>query len=318
MIDTMFWVITVHAVIMILMYLYPDFGKFVYNLTLSMEPQAKIFIGWRVTGLTEGLGTTSVTQSIGILLAPILLSTKSHLIQRIIVYPYAVIIIFLSIMISGRTGLFLSIPYFIVGIGLIFFIQKRHYFSTISHFLIGLVFILIIGQLFIFNILPKDAIWRWKHITLPHAFEGFYSLKETGNFRIKSFEDVIEDQFFLPSDVVVFIFGTGESGREDSSYLPSDVGYVRFIFGIGLVGSILAYSFYLVVLIYALRILSDAPVLGVITITSTIGYLIAHAKTIVILTRNGLTVTSLLLSICIIIIQKNIKMYKVKNNEYNV
>ncbi|MDI6773069.1 MAG: hypothetical protein QME77_10875, partial [bacterium] len=297
-IEVMFWVITVHAVVMIVMYVYPALGEAIYTVTLSVEPQAKIMIGWRSTGLTEGLGTTSVTQSVGILLAPLLLALRPHLGERVLLLAGSAAIV-VSIMISGRTGLFLAVPYVAIGSILALRIRPPAGGRSMGHLLIGLAVIAASGWV-LYQALPEEARQRLQVITIPHALEGLYTLSEAGEFRIRSAEDVLEDQFFLPDSLAVLLFGTGESGRGAGAYVRSDVGYVRFIFGIGLIGSLLVYSFYLLVLLHARRAFRYAPILGWVTTISTLGFLAAHAKTAVALTRNGLTITSLLLMACIL------------------
>jgi hypothetical protein len=294
-----FWVIAAHALIMLVMFAYPGLGERIYAVTLSEEPQAKIVVGWRTAGLTEGLGTTSVPQSLGLLLAPFMVAAHRRLAGKV-TYLGGMLAILGSVVLSGRTGLLLALLFVPVA-ALLAGIHPPRLPSQAGRTPLTAVALVVVLTVAWFGAraLPEEARQRLALITLPHALEGFFSWVETGEFRIQSAEDVLEDQFILPDAPLVLLFGTGQSGRGSSVYVPSDVGYVRFVFGLGLVGSLIAYAFYVFSLLYAVRARRAEPWLAWITGLALAAVLVAHTKTILVLTRNAFTITSVLVACCV-------------------
>jgi hypothetical protein len=77
-----------------------------------------------------------------------------------------------------------------------------------------------------------DHVLRW-------AFEFVYS-DGAGIGLTRSTERIFGEMYLMPPDAVSAIFGTGNLGRSTAAeYLPSDVGYVRVLFAVGVIGSFL-------------------------------------------------------------------------------
>lgn len=60
--------------------------------------------------------------------------------------------------------------------------------------------------------------------------------------RGRTFQTIFGQMYFLPNDALEILFGTGNLGRsENAPYISSDVGYVRSIFGFGLIVTLILY-----------------------------------------------------------------------------
>ncbi len=89
---------------------------------------------------------------------------------------------------------------------------------------------------------------------LQFAFEFYFAFEERGTLSTTSVDELVSRHFFLPDSTYDLVFGTSNFGRgEQLPYIASDVGYVTFIFGAGVLGLLLAYSFHFTVLYYAFK-----------------------------------------------------------------
>ncbi|PMM08649.1 hypothetical protein BCT63_03685 [Vibrio kanaloae] len=74
------------------------------------------------------------------------------------------------------------------------------------------------------------------------VFELFLSYFTTGEATTTSTND-LGTMFFFPQDEMHLLFGDGNFGRyNENRIIESDVGYVRFIFGSGILGTLLVYG----------------------------------------------------------------------------
>ena len=71
------------------------------------------------------------------------------------------------------------------------------------------------------------------------------ALQEVGSVRA-----IVEHMYFLPEGERALIFGEGYLGRwEGFPYISSDVGYVRIVYGVGIIGSILLWGPFVALLV---------------------------------------------------------------------
>lgn len=79
-------------------------------------------------------------------------------------------------------------------------------------------------------------------LTLPEEARQWAFEFITDDFELttpRSAERIAEGMFFYPQSITDLIFGTGGFGRfEGGPYIASDVGYVRVLFAVGIVGSL--------------------------------------------------------------------------------
>ena len=86
------------------------------------------------------------------------------------------------------------------------------------------------------------------HSNLRFAFEGFFSLVETGEWHVGS-NDVLMDMYVFPDNPTTWIIGDGYFNNPyadpnflgeitEGYYMNTDVGYLRFLFYFGAIGLI--------------------------------------------------------------------------------
>lgn len=143
--------------------------------------------------------------------------------------------ILLGVLITGRTGIF------ILALQLLFyavFSVRPVSFRTIVS---GIVYLAIIGLLIfsVRGVVPAIDLWfEW-------YFEWLNNYLQYGSFSSGS-TDAIKEMYFFPDDMMSLMIGEANFGRTPGMpYIPSDVGYVRAVFGVGLVGALLLFGVYL-------------------------------------------------------------------------
>jgi len=95
---------------------------------------------------------------------------------------------------------------------------------------------------------------------IKYAFEFYYYFLETGRLGSSSTDILLQKEYFLPSNLLETLFGTG------SYVVASDAGWVRFIFGSGVVGILIAYAIYYFSAFYAYKYFRAMPLLAIFII----------------------------------------------------
>lgn len=152
---------------------------------------------------------------------------------------FSLIIIAFATMLMGRTGLYLIIlSTFIYFIYLLF--SNKIEISKILINILILYFLYVCVELtgFFNNIsLHLSEMINWAFEIVINYIK--YDKAESGT------TDAISNMWFYPTTVEHFTYGDGNFGRQDNlEFIPSDIGYVRLIFGYGLLGCILMFSIY--------------------------------------------------------------------------
>lgn len=94
------------------------------------------------------------------------------------------------------------------------------------------------------------------HRNIRFAFEGFFSLWETGEWNVTSNDILLESMIVFPETLTTWIIGDGYATNPENDpfyngpdfvgyYMDTDVGYLRYIFYFGLTGTILFMIFML-------------------------------------------------------------------------
>jgi hypothetical protein len=81
----------------------------------------------------------------------------------------------------------------------------------------------------------------------------------------------------------------GDSNR----IIDSDVGYVRLLFGYGILGSLLHYVFYLIIVIQSYRLIGFDRRLAVFCLLFGLAMLVFNGKEVFVFARIGLSITLL-------------------------
>lgn len=236
------------SIIVILTFLSVDFKDFLYSFIGLTETSFRYLYGdvdvRRYQGIVpSGFSMLSVTHGLlfGCGLWTLKMSGKGWSISKLICFSLVQCTILISILLIGRTGivvvLIFIISYILYESFDLFFYKSRKRFINYKFIIILFIMIALASLL-----LNNDDYEK----NIKFAFETIISYMENGGLD-RSSQGVLDDHYFLPESFIDIIFGTGNFGRSDNlPYIESDVGYILFIFGSGIFGTIFAYSFNLV------------------------------------------------------------------------
>jgi hypothetical protein len=158
--------------------------------------------------------------------------------KKIVIAVFCNFILLLSLFLSGRTG------FFVFGFGLIYYLivswaqgKKLHFKNIlIVNFILFLIPVLILTYVVDFSDFERMINW---------FFEIFINVLEGNGATSASTDVLLNDMYFLPDGAMNLLFGTFNFGRSDYlPYINSDVGYVLFIYGAGLLGLFISFSLY--------------------------------------------------------------------------
>ena len=302
--------IFVHSIIAILMYTNTPFRNLVYSITSSSEYvnlNSPYLTGTRTCGLTYGFSQTSVLHLLGFLILPILFDKSNKYCSKIFLLLSFPIILTSSLLI-GRSGIFLGIV--LIPIYLILKIKLSEFnIKKVAH---SLKFI-ILGIISL-GILFGTAYWflptKFKRVTVNNSMEIFEAFKLKG-----STIEELTTMFFLPKTVPETIFGVGNYGRTDSFQLDttnnyqldSDVGWVRSIFAIGLIGVFFMIYPFIWGIYISLNLDYNSRKIAISAILIFLASLLLNFKELSLLTRNQWTIQAILLVILANCDKKGIK-----------
>ena len=118
----------------------------------------------------------------------------------------------------------------------------------------------IIGVFFIIIIILASTVsnssqrQKFQDFTLPWILEAYYSFQTSGTLKTRSTDEILNRMYFMPKNQTILIMGNSNLGRsENFPYIPSDVGYVRSIFGFGLIGTFITYLPFLIFIFLGLK-----------------------------------------------------------------
>ncbi len=270
-----------HAFIMVLAFFWAPFRNVLYTV-IPLGESGEDFVEYmiRSPGLTTGGGDAlSVIQCLALIFGIYYLTEVKKKVGLLYLLKHLLcfMLLFLSILLSARTGLviiFAYLAWLILFRIWRFFLAQRISRSFVSKILI----ILLVSSICIsagFNFLMNSEYSRFAN----RAFELFINYVETGSISSSSSE-ALQDMYILPQNNTQLLFGDGNFGRNEKlPYVSSDIGYVRIIYGVGLVGCLvlflpLFYSCYI-----AIRYLPLRYHLSTLIIITSIIILIVNSKT---------------------------------------
>jgi hypothetical protein len=236
----------INSLFVIATFLSPHFKEFLYSFIGISETSRRYLFGdvlvARYQGIVpSGFSFLSTTHALLLIIGiwGFFMDKKKYRITEIILFSIGQIIIFASILLIGRTGLIL-ILFFLLG--LIFYrinyiIQNYRASKKSFKLIFAFVVIALLGLMTVnFSKYKKN---------LNFAFELVITLTQKRSLD-RSTAHILNHMLFFPHKPVELFFGTGNFGRNNSMpYINSDVGYVIFINGAGIIGMLVAYSFFL-------------------------------------------------------------------------
>ena len=279
--------ISLHGFIMVMEFINPTFRDFVYSIT---EPEIhRDNLLFRMAGLTNGGGAgTSLIQFMAILMLP--LFSKNFKISfsfKLFLFITATINLF-AMLVSGRTGVFftfLFVPLLYFWINSKISIKKTTFLKILILTLFGAVFISLLSLFEIININKVIESSEALLLAINRLFLEIDSIVTQGEIRTLT---VLSKENSIPDDWLQFIFGNSIYARENSN---SDIGYIRDIFGIGIIGVILTLLVYVYLIYDSLRKYNVNFVLAKYIIVLIVSLIIVHYKEPFLFTRYFLTIT---------------------------
>lgn len=287
-----FLAISFHSLIMIAEFLFPDLRSAIYPYTFAdqADPYNQMF---RMAGLTNGGGAQlSIFQSFGLLLWPLVLANHPRFHERVINTSLAVCI-FVSLVLSARSGIVLAIV--MLPIVVYFSNRMRSLFGIVSLSVKTLIFFALVGTA-IYLLIPSGMLdkvdWAYAETATNRSLDFLLS-----DIRLSDREDIqsMEGMLTVPDNIKTLL--VGDPFLFDASYLmgdrivQSDIGYVIFLYGYGVLGSLLQYAFYLLILWYAVKYRRFDKQLSLISIIWAIAILGFHAKEVLVFSRIGFSLT---------------------------
>ncbi|KMQ51301.1 hypothetical protein CHISP_1784 [Chitinispirillum alkaliphilum] len=269
----------VHAIIMALAFFSDPFRTVLYSFVALSETGASFYRrGIRSPGLTSsGSDGLSVFQASTMVFGIVYLFTtnrKKTEIGRMLIYGTTFIVLLLSLFLSARTGLVVLI------FGIVLFIIYKVFIPKIAirKKTIQKVWLLTCLCAFLVPMLIHLIMNSPYHRMAYRAFELYYNYTETGDVYTTS-TNSLKEMFFLPENKNHLLFGDGNFGRDSNlPYIRSDVGYVRSIYGAGIIGTVFMYMWILYIMIMALKYWQTSPRLAFLLVFLVLTILLFNIK----------------------------------------
>lgn len=296
----LFWIaisITINALVAILMSFNSGFRELTYSLTGALKilnETSTIESGVRAPGLTYGLSQTSVMQSIGVLILVLLyFNNEDRGIKSRLLYLIMILINIFGCLFIGRTGIVLSL-FFMLCVCLT---RIKNVFPLVATCLILAPAFMIFAQK---EALDTEAIKvqieRAEEIAAIFTGEESHTLK------------VLTSMYHLPSGAEI-VWGGNGMGRSEYFYTSSDVGYVRIIYAVGIVGLFIymSYLLYFSLVGYELRRLPQSENLIACLFFILMVFFIYSFKELFFYSRNIWQITCLVFGMALV---KNRDLFK--------
>jgi hypothetical protein len=284
-----------HAVIMILMFLFPIFNQFVLTYLIQLEEDHKSFetriLGQRIGGLTGTWDAASGIQSLGIILIPFILKNFGVSKMKRFLIKITIPISLAAIFLSGVTGLVNIILVSVLLFTFHFRYLKRAFFKTV----IFLLFFVPISWYILGEIGKSDAPFITnssigRTIFMLTQNDEIYEKSTRSTTASETVDKILSNMYFLPEDQQTLFFGKGGSGRGPDYIIEADPGITLNLHNLGIFFVIFIYSFCLFMIIKALKIgkVDLYLSLGVAAVLLTI--MIIDAKVMYLLARQSLSI----------------------------
>lgn len=238
-----------HSIIVISTLISPDFKSTLYDVVAVTEKSSKYLFSDellfnRFQGIVHsGFSSLSTTHSLLLVIGVwgFYMEKKPHGLFHVMLFIAGQILLFLSIALIGRTGFVVLViflgAYFLWRLTL--FIENFRILKR-TLYLESAIVLIVLGIFYTVNVSVYSS-------NINFAFEFIINWLGEGELSTVSTSQLMESEYFLPNNIVELLFGSSNFD------VASDVGYVKFIFGAGVIGMLISYSFYFVGLYYAIK-----------------------------------------------------------------
>lgn len=245
-VNYLIWLAVIQSVIMLGMLVMPGFKGFIFNIQSDDRQMLHLESGgFRMLGLAYGVvWDLGIVQSLSsIFIVWLIPKTKSA--KKLWFLAIAYLLIFISILMSGRTGF---IGVFISVLLLFYNLFSTKTFTKYKKFIVRIFITLFLSLNVIYASLSPDIREMITERVIPWAFEMFINSQE-GNGAETQSTNQLKDMYFEIS-TPTFLLGDGyysDPNYSGAYYMGTDAGYMRQVLFYGLLGSIILYSFYLLI-----------------------------------------------------------------------
>lgn len=251
LVQLVYLIVVIHATLMCLQFVFPDFRDFIYQFTFAKN-QLEYNKMFRMAGLTGAGGAqTSFVQGLGCLLGWFLIFYKDYSHKTLVVIGNVLIIF--SIILSGRTGLL------VVALGFLLFlflnviislsVKKKRLSFNPFYILLLVPLVLIINS--IPALLGENLVYF--ETAFNRTFKTLIDFSETGSFQDDTVA-ALADMIIMPGEISHLLIGRSSYLEGNTYYnVMTDIGYFRLVWGYGVIGLILHVLFYLVFIIKLVR-----------------------------------------------------------------
>lgn len=299
LLEDIYLAIGLHATIMVLQFIWPEFRNFIYKYTFA-DQVIEFNKMFRMAGLTNGGGAIlSVFQSFGTVIFPFLILTQESLYKRIITL-LLFVLIFISTILSGRSGVIVSVLFTPIVFYLAYCSNKGLGITKKAKKAISVCLLLFIAAALIFysvnytKTFLGDNKTAYFTLAVKRGFQTFNNFISNDSIKDETISYLWDEHLFLPNSVTQFLLGDVSILELDRRGVDSDIGYVRFIFGYGVFGSLIQYLFYIIIFIYAINLHKINKDLSYLIILINFIILVFHWKEVFVFARIGFSITSLL------------------------
>jgi len=200
---------------------------------------------FRVRGLALSPNAgLSVMHSIGAVLA-FFLFNKTKIYKEKVFYSFIMFLILGSTLFISRTGFFLFFIIVIIYSVLFNFHNIKNNIKNTISFLFSIFAIVLVLYAVSITFLDKEFALYILDKLIPWAFELFISDDKSSFLESRSTNDVLDNMIFFPENQKTWLIGDGRYDGINGigHYIPSDSGYIRSLYAVGLFGMIFIYSF---------------------------------------------------------------------------
>lgn len=259
----LFLIGVIHSLIVLFVVFFESFREALYSVVWVTDKQDRYLFGevmnLRVSGLLDsGFSSLSTTHALIFCLGYIYVVSigKKLSTVRLVFYSIFLLIIFSSLVFTGRTGILLVLT-FVVLFFLFAFTSKLVVgkLSKVGVKLLGVLMALMVVSLSFFDSEKFSN-------EIDSSFEIFINLTEGKGFSTTSTDTIKNEMLIFPETAYGLIFGELNFGRGEER-IYSDLGVVYMVNGVGLIGLMIMWLFYVPIMFGALNILKNRKLVPV-------------------------------------------------------
>lgn len=298
------YIILINALIMFLQLFIPEFREFTSSYLFNNVSDIHFQTLKRVGGLyLSGGALASVFQGLGLILIPYL--SKSNRINLFETILYFIIILF-SIVITGRSGLFL------LPISIILFLKNSAFGVKITVLSSLSIIIFYVDEFFYFiesiAFDTENELLRWNLYRFLRFSNENSDLADTFN--------TISNKFSFPDDLKILFFGNLGFSNLKENIMVSDMGWNLVLYKYGLLGIIFYYIPFFTVLFISFKKKNIDKLKSLFIKLLIFSFLLFEFKEQIIYARNGYSI--LLLIIISYLLTDHKEHFSEKYNQLNI